>query len=492
VSGTVTQTDALSPAPILEAVERYRGAMIDLDTARVLGPDEFARSREALIKELRRQGLRSGDRVVLAVANGPLFIAALTSILACEGSPLLLHHKTPPAELRRYAERFNARFLACDPTDEPGFDAITSPPVEIAFGEVAALRWSALNVDNGAQHGPLLRGVPLHPTSGSTGLPKIALRPGFAAVEEARHYAETMDVEADDFIMAVPPMSHAYGYGMCVMLPLLTGASIVSTRRFTVTQVHRALAEHPITILPTVPAMLDVLSFGSGADLRNLRWVLAAGAMMPGRSAEKFRAKTGVTPCPLYGTTETGGISVATAADGRDVDGRVGPSMEGVSVRVQRPEGNSDLGADIGILQVRSSSMMTGYLDHEGRISTPMTDGWFATGDLARIGEDGMIHLRGRDSEVINVAGLKVVPCEVEEAITAIPGVVEIKVYAGNHVSGTQIVKAAIVVQNGLTTADIRAHCEQHLVYYKQPQVITLLDALPRNPAGKIIRDQLP
>jgi acyl-CoA synthetase (AMP-forming)/AMP-acid ligase II len=466
--------------------------MVDLDAARVIGPDEFARARNAFIRQLRRHGLLPGDRVVLAVANGPLFVAALTSILACDGSPLLLHSKTPPAELRRYAERFHARFLACDPTDEPGLAAITTPPTEIALGDFAALRWSEFDVDHTAPHGPMLRGVPLHPTSGSTGLPKIALRPGFAALEEARHYAETMQVEADDFIMAVPPMTHAYGYGMCVMLPLLTGASIVSTRRFTVTQVHRALEEHPVTILPTVPAMLDALSFGSGADLSKLRWVLAAGAMLPGRSAEKFRTKTGVTACPLYGTTETGGISVAIAADGRDVDGRVGPAMNGVEVRVQMNESGSDLGPDIGILQVRSSSMMTGYLDHEGNITKPVNDGWFATGDLARIDADGMIHLRGRDSEVINVAGLKVVPCEVEEAIAVIPGVVEVKVYAGNHVSGTQIVKAAVAVQNGLSTADIRAHCEEHLVYYKQPQVITLLDALPRNPAGKIIRDQLP
>src|SRR5262249_27738121 len=161
------------------------------------------------------------------------------------------------------------------------------------LGDFATLRWSEFDVEHASSHGPMLRGVPLHPTSGSTGLPKIALRPGFAALEEARHYAETMDVEADDYIMAVPPMTHAYGYGMCVMLPLLTGASIVSTRRFTVTQVHRALAEYPVTILPTVPAMLDALSFGSGADLSKLRWVLAAGAMLPGRSAEKFRAKTG-------------------------------------------------------------------------------------------------------------------------------------------------------------------------------------------------------
>ena len=135
---------------------------------------------------------------------------------------------------------------------------------------------------------------------------------------------------------------------------------------------------------------------------------------------------------------------------------------------------------------------MNAYLDERGELSQAVDDGWFDTGDLAQIADDGTIHLRGRGSEVINVSGLKVVPCEVEEAIATLPGVLEVKVYAGQHRSGSQLVKAAVAVEHGVSAADIRAHCEQQLVYYKRPQVVTLVDALPRNPAGKIIRDQLP
>ena len=93
---------------------------------------------------------------------------------------------------------------------------------------------------------------------------------------------------------------------------------------------------------------------------------------------------------------------------------------------------------------------------------------------------------------MLNVFGLKVVPCEVEEAITQLPGVLEVKVYAGQHQWGTQMVKAAVAVQGNLSTADIREHCERQLVYYKRPVVITLVDALPRTATGKINREQLP
>jgi acyl-CoA synthetase (AMP-forming)/AMP-acid ligase II len=464
-----------------------------LDVGQVILPDEFARAREDLARELRRSGLLSGDRVLVAVSNGPMFVATLTAILACEGSPLLVHFKAPPAELRRYAQRFGVRFLACEPATEEESLEVAQRSVDLKVGKLSTLRWGVMPGADQATIGPVLRGVPLHPTSGSTGLPKVALRPGFAAIEEARHYAETMSVDARDGIVAIPPMSHAYGYGVCVMVPLLTGANIISIRRFNAKLVFRAIQEHPATIVPAVPAMLSVLSLGARQHWRNLRFVLTAGSILPQRAAEQFRKVTGVVPCPLYGTTETGGISVATAADGRDVSGRVGRPMEGVSVDVRGSESLRDLQPGEGRHHVKSSSMMSGYLDDQGNITRPFDDdGWFETGDLARIDEDGTINLRGRSSDVINVSGFKVVPCEVEETISVLPGVVEVKVYGGPLRNEAEVVKAAVVTENGLSMPDIRAHCERHLVYYKRPQVITLLDALPRTPTGKIIPSELP
>jgi long-chain acyl-CoA synthetase len=340
--------------------------------------------------------------------------------------------------------------------------------------------------------GPLLRGVPLHPTSGSTGLPKVALRPGFPALEEARHYAATLAIDADDTILAIPPMSHAYGYGMCVMVPLLTGANVTTTRSFGPKSVELALNGHSPSILPLAPAALDSFSsLSNRSAFSQVRWVLVAGAMLPRRTAERFCEKTGLTPCPLYGTTETGGISVATAADGCDVDGRVGHPMDGVEVEVRRPSETEDAHSDLGRLSVRSTSQMVGYLDDEGCVTNPILNGFFETGDLAQI-EDGAIHLRGRASDIVNVFGLKVVPSEVEEVIAELPGVLEVKVYAGEHPWGSQMVKAAVCVQGNVSESDVRAHCERELVDYKRPQVIALVDALPRSANGKVDRALLP
>lgn len=485
----------LSPLPILDAAERYRGRFVDLDAGRTVSADDFHRARTGLVQELSARGFAAGERAVVAVGNGPQFVVTLAGVLAVGGSPLLVHAKTPAPELKRTALRFGARLVITDecPQADLVCESIKATPMA-AGGWLELLAGRLDNAKEGLNSDGLeLAGVPLHPTSGTTGQPKVALRPGRAATEEARHYIETIGITAGDTIMAVAPMCHAYAYGMCVMVPLLSGASVVSMRSFQAGRVFQGLAGEGVTILPAVPAMLDVLLFGAGDRLRGaVRTVLTAGSPLSERTAARFREKSGLTVRPLYGTTETGGITVAPAGDEQLAGSCVGPPMQGVEAQVRPHPAKSDAAPDAGRLFIRSSSMMSGYLGAGAIDTSPLTDGWFETGDLARIDAAGNIHLLGREAEVINVEGLKVIPSEVEEVIAAIPGVAEVKVYAGKRKSGGQFIKAAVVVEGTLDVQTIRAACERNLVYYKRPERIIPLERLPRTPAGKIQRDQLP
>ncbi len=492
----------LSPEPLLAIAERYHGTMIDVEQGIVVGSDRFRRGKQELARVFAGQGLQSGDRVLFAVSNGPTFIAALLAILECGGSPLMVHAKTPAGELGRTAERFGTHFLVCDACQPATLEGIADKvqPVEVDW---AALTWASLTEAawksaTGADHataaqdsGPLLTGVPLHPTSGTTGLPKVALRPGAAAIAEADHYIDTIGIDHNDVILAATPQSHAYAYGMGVMVPLASGASVATMRMFNPATVRRAFAEHGVTMFPAVPAMLDMLLMESATDLGiTARGVFSAGAPLFGRTAEEFRKRTGIAVRPLYGTTETGGIAVGDHAHG-DITGCVGPAMRGVEIDV-RPAKDGDELDGLGRLFVRSSSMMAGYLDGTQLDASVLADGWFDTGDLAHVGEDGAIHLRGRQTDLINVYGMKVVPSEVEAVVAAVAGVAEAKVYAGTHPSGSQVVKAAVVPAGELEKASIVRRCEEQLLYYKRPTVITLVDALPKTPSGKVIRELLP
>ena len=334
--------------------------------------------------------------------------------------------------------------------------------------------------------------MPLHPTSGTTGQPKIAARPGLCALAEAAHYIDTIGIDAGDLLLVAPPMSHAYAYGMGVMVPLLSGASMAAMRRFSPRLVHDAFEQLGVTIFPAVPMMLEMLLFGGRRLPGAARCVLSAGSPLPERTARDFHRRFGIAVRPLYGTTETGGIAVAPARGEPLCGEAVGPAMQGVSAEVRFSGPTAGLGDGVGILHVRSSSMMAGYVRDDRLDDSWLDRGWFSTGDLARWDAAGNIHLLGRQAEVINVGGMKVVPSEVEEIISMLPGVQSVKVYAGNRRHGAQFVKAAIVADAGLDAAAVRAHCERHLVYFKRPDAILFVDALPKSAAGKILHHRLP
>jgi acyl-CoA synthetase (AMP-forming)/AMP-acid ligase II len=482
-----------SPEPILAAAAGFRGSWIDLDRALEVDAAEFARGRSALSSALAAGGLVRGDRVVLAVGNGPLFPAALTAILQCGGSPLLVHWETPPAELQRVATRFGARFLASDSAQERDLRELTPRVRTVSSGTWAQLLWAEWPASDahGAATAALLAGVPLHPTSGTTGHPRVAARPGASAMAEAQHWVESVGVDHSDTILAVPPMSHAYAFGGCVMTGLLTSARVLTMRRFSPKRVFQAVAESEVTLMPTVPVTLDLLMFGAGNRLRRPRLrVITAGTPLAQGTALQFKQISGIAARSLYGATETGIIAV-TPPDFDAPTGCVGRPMQGVEVTIRPAPAAADLREGVGRVYVRSASLMAGYVAN-GRIdASALADGWFRTGDLGQFDSAGMLHLLGRETDVINVFGMKVIPSEVEEVIAAVTEVVEVKVYAGQRAK-SQYVKAAVVGSRNLDLAAIRAHCEKHLVYYKRPETIHVLARLPRTPSGKVIHTQLP
>lgn len=491
---SVLSTD-LSVEPILNAVEGYQGNLIDLSQGISVDAATFAATRESLAQQLKQSGLNSGDRVVLAVGNGPKFFTSYTAILMCGGSPLLSHVKTPPAELKRIGLRFGARHILCDgwnATEMSGESHSVSTIFPDSWAEVV---FSQVDEEDPAFQGnyPSLPGVPLHQTSGTTGVPKVAVRPGACAVAEAEHYIQTAGITSEDVILAVPPMSHAYAYGMCVMVPFLSGADVVSMANFNVSMVFQAYQERGITIFPAVPAMLDMLALGTPELLKlSPKTIFCAGAPLPERTARIYRERSGVVIRPLYGTTETGGISIAVSERDSMITGCVGPSMNEVEAEVRLPKDGSDLGEGMGILYVKSTSMMAGYLSQEGIDTSKIEEGWFETGDISFKDTEGSLHLKGRQTEVINVAGMKVVPSDVEEVIAQIPEVREVKVYSGENRDGSQFVKTAVVLEGELDVVQVREHCKKHLIYYKHPQTVLFVDSLPKTASGKIILNDLP
>ena len=355
--------------------------------------------------------------------------------------------------------RYGARFMVCDGVAEPDLRPVVRSTAPLLADKWGAAVWGAVNRADASFDGnwkPLV-GLPLHPTSGTTGQPKLAARPGRAAVADAMHFIRALDIDARDVLLAAGPMSHMYTYGLCTMVPLVTGATCITMRRFQAKRVYQAVREHRVTIFPTAPAMLDVLLFGAGDRLRHfVRRVLVAGAPLPEKTARSFWKAAAVMVQPHYGATETGGITVADAAEAAEFGHCVGRPMPGVDVEVRPSLLHSALPEGTGTVCVRSPSLMAGYVAHSGLDTSAFQDGWFRTGDLAEQSAAGGLCLKGRENDVINVAGLKVIPREVEDVIGLLPGVVEVKVYPGVYPSGSQYVKAAVVAEPPVDAAAVR------------------------------------
>lgn len=475
---------------ILDAFESSQATIIDLDRDLSVPSGEAKTASYSLERELTTAGLAAGDVVILSVGNGPLFPAALTAILRAEGAPLLVHGDTPPKELRRAAHRFGARHILTDSTRPDALSTLGMSTMLVGGPEWADAVWATDDTGTDLTSIEGVRGVPLHPTSGTTGEARMAARPGSSAVAEATNYIETIGIESSDSILCHIPMTHAYGYGICFMVALLTGATLYTMRRLSSPALVSALTDLPVTVYPSVPGALDLLLLSRYSEPSLPRHTTSAGAPLPERVALHCRRRWNTTVRPLYGTTETGGISVAPDDHDPTVANSVGPAMNGVATRLEPVSASSP--AEIGHLWIKSPSMMTGYITGCDIDTSMVVDGWFDTGDLATIDSDGNILLKGRASETINVFGHKVLPSEVEEVIALLPGVREAKVYSSTNRWGSNWVKAAVVAEPTVSVADIEAHCEENLVSYKRPERIEMLTEMPRSKAGKIIVSQLP
>ncbi len=487
----------VSPDGLTEKLESYRGVMIDLDRQQVVSSEMLIDGWRMLSRRIGENGLHPGDRVLVAVSNGPLYVAVWGAILEREGTPIPVHFETPLPEIHRMARHYRAAFVVTDYHGEPELESIEAEAYTLECSSWDRIVWAQL-FDQGRAIGDTMQcnlaGVPLHPTSGTTGQPKLAIRPIRTALAEVEHYVETFGIDDKDTILGMTPMSHAYAHGFCAIAPLVTGASLLTMRRFQPKLVVKGCREFDVTILPAVAGILDTMLFFSGDALhRTQRKVFTGGGPLRERTARQFHKLAGTIPRPLYGSTEAGGIAVGEPG-GVAINGRIGKPFQGVSIRMKA--GLNAQEDTFSQVQVKSDSVMLGYLVDETIDTSTVDDGWFNTGDLGRMDRDNALYLYGREAEVINVSGMKVLPREVEDVIGTISGVKEVKVYGCRNRSGSYHVRAAVVPDadsTGKVSAEhIRAECQRQLVYYKRPANVVLMQCLPKNSNGKVALEQLP
>jgi malonyl-CoA/methylmalonyl-CoA synthetase len=353
-------------------------------------------------------------------------------------------------------------------------------------------------------------------TSGTTGPPKGAVLPRRAVAASLDALQDAWEWTGDDVLVHALPLFHVHGLILGVLGPLRRGGSVRHLGRFSPEGVTRELASGG-TMLFGVPTMyhrlaeaLDGPAGGSGPGsptdggerdalakaLASARLLVSGSAALPVHDHERIAAATGRRVIERYGMTETL-MNTGIRADGAPRPGTVGPPLAGVELRLAEEDGTvlGEPGA-IGEIQVRGPNLFTGYLNRPDATAAAHTaDGWFRTGDVGTVDEDGYVTIVGRKAtDLIKSGGYKIGAGEIENVLLAHPGVREAAVTGEEDPDlGERVVAWVVAADPGSPppAEELAGHVAAQLAPHKRPRTVHYLDALPRNDLGKIMKRSL-
>jgi len=339
-------------------------------------------------------------------------------------------------------------------------------------------------------------------TSGTTGPPKGVVLPRRAVAADLDALAAAWAWTGADVVVHALPLFHVHGLVQGLLGPLRLGGSVIHLGRFDPATVA-AEFEADATMLFGVPTMYSRLAEAAEADpaigraLGRARLLVSGSAALPIRLHERIRALTGQLVIERYGTTETL-LTCSNLVDGDRRPGTVGTAVQGVDVRLVDDSGavvDARDDATIGELQVRGATLFTGYLNRPGATAATMHDGWFRTGDMATRCADGHLRLVGRKAtDLINSGGYKIGAGEIENALLEHPGVAEVAVAGRPDDDLGERVVAWVVPTAGTSPGadELADHVAGLLAPHKRPRTVHLVDELPRNDMGKVLKHALP
>lgn len=490
---------------------------------------------------LRRLGVKPGDRVALVLPNCPQHVVAFYAILRVGGIVVEHNPLYTPRELRHQFEDHRARVaIAWDKTvptlqDFPSdlaLDAIVSVDMTRAFPlkmrtllrlPIEKARTSraelTLEVQGTTPWEQLLTGPPIPAsvpgpqpedvaliqyTSGTTGSPKgatLSHRNLVANAAQARAWVPAIP-RGSASVHAVLPLFHAYGLTLCLTFAMSMGARLVLFPKPDPDLVLPVFKKRPPTFLPAVPPLYDRLRKAAeekGISLKGIEIAISGAMPLSAAVVEPWEALTGGYLVEGYGLSECSPVLMANPVAPNRRAGTVGLPLPGTEVRVVDPdEPTRDVEpGEPGELVVRGPQVFSGYWNKPEATAEVFTEGWFRTGDIVSIDDDGFVTITDRIKELVITGGFNVSPSEVEDTLRGYDGIADVAIVGIPDARDGEHVVAAIVTEPGakIDADALRAWAKQQLAAYKVPRRIHEVDELPKSMIGKVlrrkVRDQL-
>ncbi|MBI5638131.1 MAG: acyl--CoA ligase [Nitrospinae bacterium] len=464
--------------------------------------EEIEKRTFKLAHILRTLGIDEGVRAGMFLGNGPEFVTSLLALSKNKSSAVLFSTYFKPRELQDYFERTHVRFLI---SDEKHANAVQSLPLEkVLVHAEDGFSWGGLQIwrmNNPGEDGASAAGdnwldkeFVLKFTSGVNGKSKIVPKTYGNVADEVMNFSRTISLGGNDVVICPAPLFHSYGLIDGFLSSFHSGAKLVLMDKFIPNDFITLVEKTKATIFIGVPFMYQLLCLtylNRAPDFSSLRYCFSAGAKISEETANNYEARFGRRINQLYGSTETGVISVNLYKDGFSDVNSAGQPVEGRVIEVVDEEGNEVKRGTAGEIKVKSEGAAKGYLDHDEPGHKAFSNGWYHTNDIGYLSDDGNLYVTGRKSAFINVAGLKVDPFEVEKVLMLHDAVSECAVVGVAEPHCGEAVQAYVVAIGKPAPMEIILFCKERLADYKVPQNIRFVDELPKSPTGKILRKYL-
>jgi len=485
--------------------ERYPHQVAIIDGNTKITYSELNDSINRLAGWLISRGVERGDRVVLLLPNSIEFVVSFFAVAGIGAVALPLNVQYKEQELSSYFRDSNPKVVIALAQMIPLVKQVIMAASKgecdiIGVPDNGDVSFSYLRImeENSPYKGTLdvqsQNDVLCQYSSGSTGKPKRVIRTHFNLVSEAENFHATFPITGNDKVLCVVPLFHAHGLGNCMLASIYAGATLVVLRDFSRRRVLKTVQDDGITVFPGVPFMFSILAntpLREEIKLSSLRLCFTAGAPLPLETFQKFLKKYGVPIRQLYGTTETGSVSINLAKDISRTAGSVGLPIRNVEIEIFGEKGEVLPPNQTGEIGIRSTAMVKGYSGLEDLNRESFRNEYFFPGDLGKKDKDGNIYLVGRKSLFINTGGNKVDPSEIEALLMTYPKVKEVVVVGTESYYGEGVIKAVIVPNSYCTEREIVEFCEGKVADFKIPKIVEFREEIPKSPLGKVLRKYL-
>ncbi len=450
---------------------------------------------------LKAKGLEPGDRVGLMLPNVPYFPAIYYAILRAGGIVVPMNVLLKTREVKFYLEDSGARFLFAwhdfAEAAEAGAGEAGAECILVKPGEFEQLVMEH-EPDNGVEDRAADDTAVILYTSGTTGTPKGAelthanLRQNCAVASKALG-----SFTPDDVLLGALPLFHSFGQTCTMNTGVMIGACVTMLPRFDPEKALEIIERDRVTVFQGVPTMYNAMLHANRADsvdASSLRVCNSGGAAIPVELIRGFEDKFGCAILEGYGLSETSPVASFNHPDKERKPGSIGTPIEGVEMQVWDDDGNELPQGEVGEIVIRGHNVMKGYWERQEATEEALDeDGWFRTGDMAKVDEDGYFFIVDRKKDLIIRGGYNVYPREIEEVLYEHPAIQEAAVLGVPDESLGEEVGAAVVLKKGesLDADEIKAYVKEQVAAYKYPRKVWFEEELPKGPTGKILKREI-